>query len=148
MIFITSSRNKRLGKSTSIVFRYIDGMPQLKEGTIIEISKDKESINIDNKYFIANDKIISKTITNSKILTDVQKSVIQRSLVGVMVAGPLGAIVGGISGVGTKKGIELVHFLNLNYIDEDNIERKALFAMEDSSKLLNLTMLTRGQQKG
>ena len=77
------------------------------------------------------------------MLTDKQKSVIQRSLVGIMVAGPLGAIVGGLSGIGNKQTIELVHFLTLNYTDGDGIEQNALFALEDISHLMYLNMFAR-----
>lgn len=143
MVVITSTRNKKIGKTTPIIFRHIQGMPNLKEGIIIEISSNKESINIDDKYFIPKNKVKSKIITNSKVLNEIQKSVIQRSLLGIVVAGPLGAIVGGMSGIGTKKKTELVHFLTLDYIDENDIEHSALFALEDASKLLNLTIFTR-----
>jgi hypothetical protein len=45
-----------------------------------------------------------------------EKSVIGRALVGTLIAGPIGAIVGGISGVGTKK-IGEFDFLIINFWD-------------------------------
>ena len=138
-----ASKNAKQGKMISLKFRHIQGMPNLIEGEIVRISSDKISVKIDNKHLIPKERIKYKTVTNSKMLTEKQKSVIQRSLVGIMVAGPLGAIVGGLSGIGNKQTIELVHFLTLNYTDGDGIEQNALFALEDISHLMYLNMFAR-----
>jgi len=140
---ITALKNAKQGKLTPIKFRHIQGMPNLIEGEIVRISSDKISVKIDNKHLIPKERIKYKTVTNSKMLTDKQKSVIQRSLVGVVVAGPLGAIVGGLSGIGSKQTIELVHFLNLDYIDDNGIEQNTLFALEDVSHLMYLNMFAK-----
>ena len=143
MAFITSSMNANKKETTPIRFRHIEGMPNLKEGKVVEISKNKKSINIDNKISILNKNIKSKIITSSKELTEKQKSVLKRSLLGIVVAGPLGAIIGGMSGIGTKQKMELVYFLTIDYVDDCGIEKSSLFSLEDSSKLLNLTMFAR-----
>jgi hypothetical protein len=118
-------------------------MPNLLEGEIVKISTDETSINIENKYSILKNKVISKTLTTSKMLTEKQKSVIKRSLVGVAVAGPLGAIVGGLSGVGTKQTAETVHFLTIVFKDYNDIEHSAMFALEQTSHLMYLNMFAR-----
>ena len=138
-----ASKNTKQGKMIPLKFRHIQGMPNLIKGEIVKISSDKISVKIDNKHLIPKERIKYKTVTNSKMLTDRQKSVIQRSLVGIVVAGPLGAIVGGLSGIGSKQTIELVHFLNLDYIDDNGIEQNALFALEDVSHLMYLNMFAR-----
>lgn len=137
---ITESINSKSGKMMSLKFRHIQGMPNLIEGEIINISSNETSIKIGNKYCIPKDKIISKTVTNSKMLTEKQKSVIKRSLVGVVVAGPLGGIIGGLSGVGTKQTTEDVHFLTINFKDYNDIDKTALFALEQTSHLMYLNM--------
>jgi len=135
---ITALKNAKQGKLTPIKFRHIQGMPNLMEGEIVKISSDEKSIKIDNKYSIPKDRIKFKTTTNSKMLTEKQKSVIKRSLVGIAVAGPLGGIIGGISGIGTKQTTELVHFLTIKFIDILDVEHTALFALEDVSHLMYL----------
>ena len=135
---ITASGDAKGGRLIPIKFRHIQGMPKLMEGEIVNISSSHDSINIDGKYSILKSKVKSKILTNSKMLTDKQKSVIQRSLVGMVIAGPLGLIVGGISGVGTKQKEETVNFFNLIYIDENDIEQNALFALENASVLMYL----------
>lgn len=135
---LIASKNAKQGKLIPIKFRHIQGMPNLMDGEIVQISSDENSIKIDNKYSIPKDKVKYKTTTNSRVLTSTQKSVIQRSLIGVVVAGPLGAIVGGLSGVGSKQTTELVHFLTINFIDILDVEHTALFALEDVSHLMYL----------
>lgn len=137
---VYSSSNAKQGNLIPLTFRYISGIPNLKEGEIIKISSNNEKININDKYFISKDKVISKNITDSRMLTEKQKSVIQRSLVGLAVGGGLGAIIGGISGVGTKQVTELVHFLNIDYKDENDIEQSAIFSLEDKSHLMYVNM--------
>lgn len=144
LIAITNaSNNAKQGKLIPLKFRHINGIPNLPEGTIVTISSDDELINIDDKYFILQKNVQYKNITDSKMLTEKQKSVIQRSLVGIVVAGPLGAIIGGISGVGTKQTTELVHFLNIGYRDKVGIDRIAMFSLEQTSHLMYLKMFVK-----
>jgi len=143
---IVTSKNAKQGKLMRLKFRHIQGIPNLMDGEIVIISSDKDSINIDNRFHIPMGKIKNKTVTNAKMLTEKQKSVVQRGLVGVVVAGPLGAVIGGISGVGTKKGIEKVNFLTIEYVDENEVERKAMFAFEDSISSLKYLNMFAGSQ--
>ena len=145
---VVSSKNAKNGKLIPLKFRHIQGISNLIDGELVIISSDEKSINIGNKFYIPKDKINNKTVTNAKMLTDKQKSVIQRGLAGLVVAGPLGAIVGGISGVGAKKGIEKVNFLTIDYVDGSDVEQSALFSLEDVSHLMYLNMFAKSQVKG
>ena len=137
---IITSKNAKQGKIIPLKFRHIQGMPNLMEGEIVKISSDNTFVKIDNKHLIPKERIKYKTVTTSKMLTDKQKSVVQRSLVGIAIAGPLGAIVGGLSGIGNKQTVELVHFLILGYTDDEDVDRTAMFALEDISHLMYLNM--------
>ena len=65
-----------------------------------------------------------------KVFVEKDKSVIGRAVVGGLLLGPVGAIVGGMSGVGTKKvaqkGIE--NFLTIIHCDENGDEAIAVFS--------------------
>lgn len=142
---VYSSNSAKEGKLMSLRYKYISGIPELKEGEIIRISSDNEKIEIKDlqfrdKYSIPKDKVVSKSITSSNMLTEKQKSVIQRSLVGFAVGGGLGAIIGGVSGVGTKETIELVNFLTIGYKDKDDNEQEAMFALMDKDHIMYVNM--------
>lgn len=61
------------------------------------------------------------------------KSVIKRAVVGGLLAGPVGAVVGGMSGLGTKHTTEIIHKYRLciNYIDEPTGAPKELVVLCD-----------------
>lgn len=61
-------------------------------------------------YQINNSQIISLKRTSHEELVNANKSVIGRAVVGGLILGPLGAIVGGMSGIGSKE-----KFVNKNY---------------------------------
>lgn len=63
-------------------------------------------------------KITSAKILTRKEIEEKGKSVVGRALVGTLIAGPLGTIVGGMSGLGTKKKKKNVRYFIINY-DED-----------------------------
>ena len=51
------------------------------------------------------------------VIYDEGKSVIKRAAVGGLILGPLGAVVGGMSGIGTKKKVKYKGYIILNYWD-------------------------------
>lgn len=141
---ILSSNKAKNGNMIPLEFRHIEGFPNLLSGQIITISSNENNI-IVNNYSISKKNVKYKTITNAKMLTDKQKSVIQRSLAGVLVAGPLGAIVGGISGVGTKSSIETVNFLTIGFKDKDDVDKTAIFALEQTSHSMYLNLFAQSK---
>ena len=145
-----SSDNANQGKLMSLRYQYISGIPTLKESEIIRLSSNAEKIEIKDlqfrdKFTIPKDKVISKSITSSNMLTEKQKSVIQRSLVGLVVGGGVGAIVGGLSGVGTKQTTELVNYLVINYKDNDDYEQEAILALLDKNHIMYVSKFVNSQ---
>ena len=59
-----------------------------------------------------------------------QKSVVKRAIVGTLIAGPVGTIFGGISGVGENTKTENVQILNITYKDTNNVEQTISFMWE------------------
>ncbi len=66
---------------------------------------------------IHNSQIISLKQTSQGELSKIDKSVIGRAVVGGLILGPLGAIVGGMSGIGNKEKFINKHYLVINYWD-------------------------------
>lgn len=63
-------------------------------------------------------------IVNENEIIEKDKSVLGRSIVGGLLLGPLGAVVGAIDGVGTKKKVNSnKKYVVFNYISRDNEEK-------------------------
>jgi len=98
----------------------------------VKFSKNTEEINIDKTYSIPTKNIESTIFNSSKELTEHQKNVIGRSLIGGLLLGPLGAVVGGISGVGTQKETTMMWIITINYKNYGE-NKTVIFATEDES---------------
>lgn len=102
-----------------------EGYYDLSENVITEIADGKVTVILHTHglqlmqgihlYPIHNDQIISIKQTSRQELISKDKTVIGRAVVGGLILGPLGAIVGGMSGIGTKEQIKNRHYLVLNY---------------------------------
>ena len=68
-------------------------------------------------FYICFDQIVSLKSANQKQLTTVKKSVVGRAVVGDLILGPLGAIVGGMSGIGSKTKLVGKYYLIINFWD-------------------------------
>ena len=68
-------------------------------------------------YSIHNSQIISLKKTSQEEIVQKQKSVIGRAVVGGIILGPLGAIVGGMSGIGNKEKFINKQYFVINYWD-------------------------------
>lgn len=77
-------------------------------------------------YPIHNSQIISLKQTSQEELSKTDKSVIGRAVVGGLILGPLGAIVGGMSGIGNKEKLKNKHYLVINYWDNETKSAQTL----------------------
>jgi predicted ATP-dependent serine protease len=77
-------------------------------------------------YPIHNSQIISLKQTSQEELSKTDKSVIGRAVVGGLILGPLGAIVGGMSGIGNKEKLKNKHYLVINYWDKETKSAQTL----------------------
>ena len=120
-----------------ITLTHIDGLSGYGKGVKVKFSKNTEEINIDKTYSIPTKNIESTIFNSSKELTEHQKNVIGRSLIGGLLLGPLGAVVGGISGVGTQKETTMIWIITINYKEYGN-SKTAIFSTEDESVIPRL----------
>lgn len=113
--------------STSIV--YLNGCLGYQSGVEVKIEANTEKITIDKKYSIIIQNISDMRIIKTKQLTEQQKNIIGRAIIGTLLAGGIGGIIGGISGAGTTKKTEEVDILYVTYKDGNNIEQTMSFAI-------------------
>lgn len=81
--------------------------------TIMATMKNKPVIHI--KF----DQLIDCATISDKTIIEKDKSVIGRAVIGGILTGGLGAIVGGMSGLGSKKKVKETHYLVINYRSKD-----------------------------
>lgn len=105
----------------------IDGYYDHSENSIKQIAHGKVNVLLHThgiqvfkgvSFFpIHNSQIISINTAWREDLVKTDKSVIGRAVVGGLILGPLGAIVGGMSGIGTKEKYENKYYMIINYWD-------------------------------
>lgn len=105
----------------------IDGYYDHGENSIKQIAHGKVNVALHThgiqifkgvSFFpIHNSQIISINTAWREDLVKTDKSVIGRAVVGGLILGPLGAIVGGMSGIGSKEKYENKYYIIINYWD-------------------------------
>jgi hypothetical protein len=78
-------------------------------------------------------QIISLRKTSHEELAKIDKSVIGRAVVGGMILGPLGAIVGGMSGIGSKERFINKQYFVINYWDVQTQTAQTILISSDES---------------
>lgn len=127
------TKNKKINP---MYLTHIEGLNGYGKGVKVKFSKELDEIYIDGKHFLSVNEINSITLNSSKQLIEQQKSVLKRSLAGAIIGGEIGAVIGGISGVGTTQKEETIWVLTINYklFQKDKV---AIFAIENESIIIN-----------
>ena len=109
-----------LGAKDFLLATYVDGLG-IAPNTYCKLYllDDKIQINANQQKFeIKLEKIRAAVVKDERELIEKGKSVVGRAVIGTLLVPGLGTIVGGMSGIGTKKKKgTLNHFLILNYTD-------------------------------
>lgn len=90
-----------------------------------------------SNYDIHNSQIISIVKTSSAELGQVNKSVVGRAVIGDIIMGPLGAIVGGMSGIGTKSAVVVTQYVAINYWDVTSKTPQTILLSCDGSQAVD-----------
>ncbi len=115
--------------------RYVSGIPSLQEDTEVIVATYEDCIALNYKHIIPFSEIKSAKLIKDTEITEKDKSVILRAVAGGILLGPLGAIIGGMSGLqkGKKKQEILLLSIEVNKNEENYT---GLFLLESRSKLL------------
>ena len=110
---------------------YLDGLSSLATQTqcFISLVDDKvtiETINTKQKFELNFSQIISIQQNMKQQITEKNKSVIKRGIVGNVLMGSTGAIIGGLSGLGTKEQSQMIHDLIIIYTTSSTNETNTL----------------------
>lgn len=116
-------KKKDKKKNKSIHTFYISGIESYNKDnpTTLILDNWKESLIIESKesnyptYVIDfNQIIVADVLTENEVLQE-NKSVVGRAAIGGVLLGPLGAIIGGMSGIGNKTYNQAHYYLVINY---------------------------------
>lgn len=129
MIF--SKKNK--DGNIAINLSYIDGIINYKKDDAVQLSIDSNNqcITIIGRLYkrpvihLPLNQINNVAIVDNQEIEEKSKNVIGRAVTGGIILGPLGAIIGGTSGIGNKKVLTYKKYLVINYISK-NAEMKVI----------------------
>lgn len=116
----------------ALIGSHVSGISLFGEEEFIQATIEEEKIqfkSVQDKKKVASlylDKIHSARILTEKEIVDKNKSVVGRAVAGTLLLGPLGTIVGGMSGIGSKKKKKNYRVLVINYG-----EGKSIVILED-----------------
>lgn len=139
---------------TILMGSHVSGINLFGEEEIIQAIIEDNNIvfkSIADKKKVANlniNKISSVRIFTEKEIIEKDKSVVGRAVAGTLIAGPLGTIVGGISGVGSKKKKKNFRIMTINYGEDKNIvilEDKWAANFDKFSKEINKLIYTENE---
>ena len=121
MIF--GKKNKDGNRAVNLT--YVDGIGEYNKGTAVEVSFDDKNMQMKARtfkklpVFLQLEQITGAVVISEKDIIEKSKSTVGRAVVGGVVLGPLGAIIGGMSGIGNKKKNETHYFMVVNYKSKD-----------------------------
>ena len=139
---------------TVLMGSHVSGINLFGEEEIIQATIEEDNIVFklvaDKKKTakLSIDKINSVRIFTEKEIIEKDKSVVGRAVAGTLIAGPLGTIVGGISGVGSKKKKKNFRIMTINYGEGKNIlilEDKWAANFDKFSKEINKLIYTENE---
>lgn len=140
-IFKFSSKDK--SGNRQVRFAFIDGIDNLfpvnRETVDVTIDRSKGKLIIESCLskkrvaYLALDKVTDVRDMTDVQIQEVEKSVIGRAVVGGLLMGPLGSIIGGMSGLSGKKKVKSKHHFVIITYKSDGIERQIVLEIVGAS---------------
>lgn len=113
---------KKKEKVTFYKFLVVDGcVPSMSAPSTVKISLLPDRIEIRQiiggkaEAYLSYTQVTAAEKINEKQVSEVDKSVLGRAVVGGVLLGPLGAVIGSASGIGTKKKTVYKDYFVINY---------------------------------
>lgn len=118
-----SKKNKTLSAN----FSFVDGLEGFTKGLLVNIRADdinnrlviKGKFSNTHEINLKYEQITGITCTTEKEIIEKSKSVVGRAAMGGVLLGPLGVIIGGMSGVGNKQQNKTTYYMIINYKSMD-----------------------------
>lgn len=125
---------KNSAKEIKTTLSMIDGLPDISAGAEMVLSLSGDILSVRPRlakkvqpYTLNVNKITNIAMLTEKDIIEKSKSVAGRALVGGVFLGSLGAIIGGMSGIGNKSKNSVTTYIVINY--NSNGEKAISFAI-------------------
>jgi len=103
-----------------IELMFFEGLKYFKKREKINLELFNDKLTINKNLILPLDHIKHICIEEDIKINYEDKSVIKRGILGLLVAGPIGAVIGSASGIGKKEIKNITKYLIINYTDKDN----------------------------
>jgi hypothetical protein len=118
LIYSAIKAHKNVQKMNIFSFWHISGINFVDKDTMLNLEINENSILIYQKKDNILEKIDIRNIDNAVVMEELEqtqknKSVVGRAVVGGLLLGPVGAVVGGMSGVGNKINSKTNYYLQI-----------------------------------
>lgn len=120
--FVRRNKEKARGVKDALPLTHLEGMPLLELNKPCRVLLYPDRVSIDDQHNIALTNIKSIKVKTEKEITEKERSVIGRAIAGgLLTFNPVGAIVGGMSGVKNKKKVKEEYLLIISFNDNEAI---------------------------
>lgn len=125
----------------SVNFSHVDGLPGYvpNEAVNATLSNDASALVVKSRIAkrpeikLSFEKITSVSVASETEIQEKSKSVIGRAAIGVLLLGPLGGMIGGMSGIGAKRTKEEKSFILITYLSSDKSEKTIVLEIVGAS---------------
>jgi hypothetical protein len=127
--------------NSSVHVEMISGIGAIPKNTPVTLTLNGDTLEIKQRFFgkepfsLACAQITDAGMISSEEIVERNKSVIGRAAVGGLLLGPLGAIVGGMSGTGKKQKTERHVYFVINYTSGKSGESQVLSFQDAAGNL-------------
>jgi len=130
------------GYIESMFLHHVNGIPNVGNDVQIMFYLYPDKVTVNDQQTISIDRINSTKIFSSQQLTEENKSVIGRAVAGGMIAGGLGALIGGMTGTGTQKVSKLLYFFSIDFRDVNGNNSTTLFVLKSIAMIDKLSKIS------
>lgn len=112
-------------------------------GCVVMVHKDQLLFHtsLGNTYKLKKEQILGSHEMSEKEILEKSKSSIGRAVVGGVALGPLGAVVGAISGTGSKKKKKMNYYTLISYVSQSGEDKTIILTEPGQSQISNTVFI-------
>lgn len=133
---------KEKGYEEAVIFSHVEGIPGIGKDTEVMIYLYPDKITVNDIQIISLTRIKKALFISQQEIVEKQKNALLRGVGAGIVFGPLGAIIGAISGIGSKTLQENVFYFSVEFENTEGELKHAVFILKRMGALTEAYRLT------